>query len=44
MQNLMRKGFLIFPEIGPLCPNAAKQAIVKPLEKEGVEITDEGGF
>jgi len=30
-----------FPEIGPLCPNAAKQAIVKPLEKEGVEITDE---
>ena len=30
-----------FPEIGPLCPSAAKQAIVKPLENEGVEITDE---
>jgi len=30
-----------FPEIGPLCPNAARQAIIKPLEKENVEITDE---
>lgn len=30
-----------FPEIGPLCPSAAKQAIVKPLENEEVEITDE---
>jgi len=30
-----------FPEIGPLSAEAATQAIVKPLEKEGVAITDE---
>lgn len=30
-----------FPEMGPLSDEAAKQAIVKPLEKEGVSITDE---
>lgn len=30
-----------FPEIGPICPRGARQAIVKPLEKEGVAITEE---
>ena len=30
-----------FPELGPLCANAARQAICKPLEKEGVAISDE---
>ena len=30
-----------FPEIGALPPDAAKQAIVKPLKNEGVEITPE---
>ena len=30
-----------FPDMGPLGPEAARQAIVKPLANEGVEITDE---
>lgn len=30
-----------FPIIGPLPPAAARQAVVKPLADEGVEITDE---
>lgn len=30
-----------FPEIGALPPDAARQAIVKPLEHEGVQITPE---
>jgi hypothetical protein len=30
-----------FPEIGPLTSEAAKRAIVMPLEREGVEITDD---
>lgn len=30
-----------FPEIGPLDKNDAKEAIVKPAEKEGVEVLDE---
>ena len=30
-----------FPEIGALPPDAARQAIVRPLEHEGVEITPE---
>ena len=30
-----------FPTIGPLAPEAARQAIVKPLADEGVLITDE---
>lgn len=29
-----------FPEIGPLQPAAARQAIQKPLQQEGVEITE----
>lgn len=29
-----------FPTIGPLAPEAARQAIVKPLADEGVQITD----
>lgn len=29
-----------FPEIGPLTEEAARRAIVKPLEREGVAITD----
>ena len=30
-----------FPVIGPLSPDAARRAIVKPLADEGVDITDE---
>lgn len=30
-----------FPEVGPLPPEAAKQAIAKPLRDEGVEITQD---
>ena len=30
-----------FPEIGPLSPDAAKRAIAKPANDQGVEVTDE---
>jgi GTPase SAR1 family protein len=30
-----------FPTIGPLAPSAARDAIIKPIEHEGAQITDE---
>jgi len=30
-----------FPEVGPLSPDAAKRAIAKPANDQGVEVTDE---